>query len=112
MAGEQGIKMVDSYKELLLDGFPRFGEVLGNKLGYNCGNMENLSSQLLKFTNMFPKCTFIFYHFYSDFELGEKFKIKGNELKHRKVIIQIDYRADQNLTINLRMNMYRVSLEK
>ena len=28
MAGEQGIKMVNSYKELLLDGFPRFGEVL------------------------------------------------------------------------------------
>ena len=66
----------------------------GNKLGYNCGNMENLSSQLLKFTNMFPKSTFIFYHFYSDFELGEKFEIKGNELKHRKVIIQIDYSAD------------------
>ena len=42
--------------------FQDFGEVLRNKLGYNCGNMENLSSQLLKFTNMFPK---MYVHFLS-----------------------------------------------
>jgi hypothetical protein len=122
MTKENGQEMVKTYKELSQTDkkFPRFGETIRNLTGYCCDTTDELIIQLLKFTNMFSKYTFIFYHFYSGFPIGsqstfelcEKFEITGSEFKRRNLVVQLDYNPDQNLTVNLVLNPSKIYIKR